>query len=63
MEDPIWTALPAEARDEVDANLRIRRFVMAMKVIRDASPAPAPGLPACTDLVAARYEELGLGRP
>ncbi|MFD8706307.1 hypothetical protein ACFV1W_27500 [Kitasatospora sp. NPDC059648] len=60
MDDPIWYALPAGARRPVDVDLAAGRHVQAIKAIRDASPEPPPGIPACMGVTADRMAELGL---
>ncbi|MFH8384533.1 hypothetical protein ACH4E7_26925 [Kitasatospora sp. NPDC018058] len=60
MDDPIWQALPAETRRTVDEHLTASRNVHAIKAIRDASPEPVPGIPACMDVITDRLAELGL---
>ncbi|MER7667123.1 hypothetical protein ABTY61_01505 [Kitasatospora sp. NPDC096128] len=60
MDDAIWSALPAAVRRTVDEHLAARRHVHAIKAIRDASPEPPPGIPACVDVITDRMTELGL---
>jgi hypothetical protein len=60
MDDPIWQALSTDARRTVDEHLTASRHVYAIKAIRDASPDPVPGLPACMDVLTVRRVELGL---
>ncbi|MEV7598365.1 hypothetical protein AB0O91_13400 [Kitasatospora sp. NPDC089797] len=60
MDDPIWHALPVDARRLVDERLAAGRRVQAVKAIRDASPEPLPGIRACMDVIADRMTELGL---
>ncbi|WP_053648892.1 MULTISPECIES: hypothetical protein [unclassified Streptomyces] len=54
----LWTALPEETRERVDA-LVVRRLKMrAVKEMRESGVSPRPGLYDCAELVAARTEIL-----
>ncbi|MFJ4867879.1 hypothetical protein [Streptomyces sp. NPDC088757] len=61
----LWTALPQDARERVDALVVRRRHVLAIKEMRESGAVPRPGLRDCADLVAARMEILAdrLGVP
>ncbi|MGW9438313.1 hypothetical protein [Streptomyces sp. NPDC055607] len=54
----LWTALPQDVRERVDALVVRRRQIMAVKEMRESGVAPRPGLRDCVDLVAARMEIL-----
>ncbi|MGW2375733.1 MULTISPECIES: hypothetical protein [Kitasatospora] len=60
MDDPIWSALPAEARRAVDEHLTAGRHVHAIKAIRDASPERLPSIRVYMDVIMDRKAELGL---
>ncbi|WP_051715139.1 hypothetical protein [Streptomyces bikiniensis] len=54
----LWTALPQEARERVDAFVVRRMRVHAVKEMRDAGLVPRPGLYDCADLAAVRTQIL-----
>lgn len=54
----LWTALPQEARERVDAFVVRRMRMHAVKEMREAGLVPRPGLYDCADLAAVRTEIL-----
>ncbi|MFF5636655.1 hypothetical protein [Streptomyces sp. NPDC012825] len=54
----LWTALPQEARERVDAFVVRRMRVHAVREMRDAGLVPRPGLYDCADLAVVRAEIL-----
>jgi hypothetical protein len=59
MENPMWAALPGQARAEVDALVMQGRKLQAVQLIRDALTDPRPGIYECLDLVAERFADHG----
>lgn len=59
MNNPLWEALPAQVRAQVDDLVTKGNKLQAVKVIREALEEPRPGLYECMDLVAERFEDLG----
>jgi hypothetical protein len=59
MKNPLWGALPARVRAQVDALVLKDHKLQAVKVVREALEEPRPGLHECMDLVAERFEDLG----
>ncbi|GAA2745213.1 hypothetical protein [Kitasatospora cinereorecta] len=54
MDNARWNALPAAVRAAADDLLRLGRRIQAVALIRDASPAPKPGIHPVLDLLAER---------
>jgi hypothetical protein len=59
VKNPLWGALPAQVRAQVDALVEKGHKLKAVKVVREALDEPRPGLYECIDLVAERFEDLG----
>ncbi|WP_329494904.1 hypothetical protein [Kitasatospora herbaricolor] len=59
MINPAWEALPAQTRDHVDELVLKNLRIHAIKEIRDAAPAPVPGIHECLDMIVERYAALG----
>ncbi|MFE2146326.1 hypothetical protein ACFXA3_32135 [Streptomyces sp. NPDC059456] len=58
MENSIWDALQPGVRDEVDELLRSGRRLHAVKLIREAHPAPRPQLRDAVEVMSERAAEL-----
>jgi hypothetical protein len=61
MDDPtgMWARLPSYIQDRIDAELRHRRLIAAIMVLRDqAGLDPKPSLYAAQDIVAGRMDHL-----
>ncbi|MFF5452816.1 hypothetical protein ACFY40_16445 [Streptomyces sp. NPDC012950] len=54
----LWTALPQEARERVDALVVLRKRILAVKEMRESGVVPRPGLNDCLHLTAVRTEIL-----
>ncbi|MDH6580256.1 hypothetical protein [Kitasatospora sp. MAP5-34] len=55
----MWDALATDVREQVDGLLIKGHRIHAIKVIRDASPEPVPGIHECLDQITDRYAVLG----
>lgn len=59
MNNPLWKAMSAQTRAQVDDFVMKGHKLQAVKVIREALQDLRPGLYECMDLVAERFKDLG----